>query len=150
LQIIFESTVILSKDIENFRWRWVLKVLLVFIPLSFWALYTHEPGPKDTEVDSWAILREAKEKSKSQLCEGCRQINTDTFGCPTKSSFDRVITIIAQGDKVAATTAVSTGCTILNKGSAVYVDRYEFPSGVAQIHLQGSTQTLWVMSGVVK
>jgi hypothetical protein len=114
-------------------------------------LYLDKDRPRepDNEVDSWAILREAKEKNKPKLCDGCLQINTDTFGCPSKSSFDRVLTLIAQGDKVAATQAVATGCTILNKGNAVYVDHYEFASGVAQIHLQGSPQTLWVMSGVV-
>jgi len=131
------------------RWRDFLIVISVVGLLFMVAAFFMEPA-QEGEVDSWKILREANEKNKPRLCERCLQINTDTFGCPSKSSFDRVVTLIAQGDKAAATNAVSTGCTILNKGSAVYVDRYEFPSGVAQVHLQGSEQTLWVMSGVVK
>jgi hypothetical protein len=78
---------------------------------------------------------------------GCRVIKVETFGCSSKAAFDRVITFTAQGDKVAAAKGIADWCSVLSRGDIVYLNRYA--SGVAEIHLQGSTESLWVMPEVV-
>ena len=97
-------------------------------------------------------VTEIKAKEKAKLCGGndnCLQINQDTFGCPSKVAFDRIVTFTIQGDKEAATKAIANWCVLLGKGDVVYLDHQEWGSKMKQIHLQGSTQSLWVMSEVI-
>ena len=125
--------------------------MFLFIIFIFAMLESPEEEAKHAnDIDSWAILREANAKKQtSTSCDGCLAINQDTFGCASKAAFDRVLMYIAQGDKQAAATAVSLGCTILSKGTLVYTENYEFLSGETQVRPQGSTQALWVMSQTV-
>lgn len=88
-------------------------------------------------------------KTQEQVCNGCLRIKKDTFGCASKSAFDRVLTLLAQEDQQAANQAIALSCTILRQGTPVHTESYKFLSGEAQVRPNGSLDTLWIMSDTV-
>jgi hypothetical protein len=69
---------------------------------------------------------------------------TRYIACPLLSDFEAAAEFLHQGDREAANQMVTQGkCIWLEPGVKVYVYRPEWAEYQAQIHLPGSTDTLW-------